>query len=152
MNYDSKMTMMDSFKGMKDMLINVGGMLCLIIGLIGILNFVNSMLTSLISRRQEFAIMQSIGMTDKQLRRMVIFEGLYYAVATIMASLILGIIFSYAVIGGVVGNLWFFSYKFTITPLVVAYPALLVLSVIIPYVAFRSLSKQSVVERLRGTA
>jgi putative ABC transport system permease protein len=152
MNYDSKMTMMDSFKGMKDMLINVGGMLCLIIGLIGILNFVNSMLTSLISRRQEFAIMQSIGMTDKQLRRMVIFEGLYYAIATIMASLVLGIIFSYVVIGGVVGNLWFFSYKFTITPLVVAYPALLVLSVIIPYIAFRSLSKQSVVERLRGTA
>lgn len=32
-----------------------------------------------------------------------------------------------------------------------AYPALLVLSVIIPYVAFRSISKQSVVERLRDT-
>ena len=31
------------------------------------------------------------------------------------------ILFSYAVIGGVVGSLWFFSYKFTITPLLMAY-------------------------------
>lgn len=151
MDYDSKLTMLDSFKGMHNMIINVGGMLSLIIGLIGILNFINSMLTSLLSRRQEFAIMQSIGMTDKQLRKMVIFEGLFYAVATIIASLVLGIIFSYGVIGGVVGSLWFFSYKFTIIPLLMAYPALLVLSVIIPYVAFRSINKQSVVERLRDT-
>ncbi|MEK4345227.1 ABC transporter permease [Paenibacillus sp. FSL P4-0184] len=151
MNYDSKLTLLDSFKGLQSMLINVGGMLCLIIGLIGILNFINSMLTSLLSRRQEFAIMQSIGMTDKQLRKMVVFEGLYYAAATIIVSLVLGILFSYGVIGGVVGNLWFFSYKFTIIPLLMAYPALLVLSVIIPYVAFRSISKQSVVERLRDT-
>lgn len=151
MNYDSKLTLLDSFKGLQSMLINVGGMLCLIIGLIGILNFINSMLTSLLSRRQEFAIMQSIGMTDKQLRKMVVFEGLYYAAATIIVSLVLGILFSYGVIGGMVGNLWFFSYKFTIIPLLMAYPALLVLSVIIPYVAFRSISKQSVVERLRDT-
>lgn len=151
MDYDSKLTMLDSFKGMHNMIINVGGMLSLIIGLIGILNFINSMLTSLLSRRQEFAIMQGIGMTDKQLRKMVIFEGLFYAAATMVASLVLGIIFSYAVIGGVVGSLWFFSYKFTIIPLLMAYPVLLVLSVIIPYVAFRSISKQSVVERLRDT-
>lgn len=74
MNYDSKLTLLDSFKGLQSMLINVGGMLCLIIGLIGILNFINSMLTSLLSRRQEFAIMQSIGMTDKQLRKMVVLK------------------------------------------------------------------------------
>ncbi len=152
MDYDSKLTMLDGFKGMQQMIISVGGILSLIIGLVGILNFINSMLTSLLSRRQEFAIMQSIGMTDKQLRKMVIFEGLYYAFATIVASLVLGIIFSYAVIGGVVSGLWFFSYKFTITPLLMAYPALLVLSVIIPYVAFRSINKQSVVERLRDAA
>jgi len=151
MNFDSKLTMLDSFKGMRSMIINVGGMLSLIIGLIGILNFINSMLTSLLSRRQEFAIMQSIGMTDKQLRRMVIFEGLYYAVGTMIVSLVLGVIFSYTVIGGVVGSLWFFSYKFTVIPLLLAYPVLLVLSAIIPYVAFRSINKQSVVERLRDT-
>ncbi|MNW25860.1 outer membrane-specific lipoprotein transporter subunit LolC [compost metagenome] len=149
MDYDSKLTLLDSFKGMKNMLINVGGILSLIIGLIGILNFINSMSTSLISRRQEFATMQSIGMTDRQLRRMVIFEGLYYALATILVSLALGILASYTIIGGVVSNLWFFSYKFTITPLLMAYPALLVLSIIIPYVSFRSLNRQSIVERLR---
>lgn len=149
MSYTSKMTMADNFKDLQNMLVSIGGMLCLIIGLIGILNFINSILTSILSRRQEFAIMQSIGMTNKQLRKMIIYEGLFYAAATMIVSLVLSILFSYGVIGGVVGSLWFFSYKFTIIPLLLAYPALLALSGLIPYVAFRSLNKQSVVERLR---
>lgn len=152
MDYDSKLTMLDSFKGMQQMIITIGGTLSLIIGLIGILNFINSMLTSLLSRRQEFAIIQSIGMTDQQLRKMVIFEGLYYAAATMVTSLVLGVIFSYVVIGGVVSGLWFFSYKFTNIPLLLAYPVLLVMSIVIPYIAFRSINKQSVVERLREAA
>ena len=41
------------------------------------------------------------------------------------------------------------SYKFGILPLLVAYPVLLVLSALIPYMAFGGVGKQSVVERLR---
>lgn len=149
MNYESKLTMKDSFIGLKNLIVNVGSILSLIIGLIGILNFMNSMLTSIMSRRQEFAIMQSIGMTNRQLRKMVIYEGLYYALATIVVSGILGIVFSYLIIGGVVGNLWFFTYQFTIVPLLLSYPLLLLLSGLIPYFSFRSINRQSVVERLR---
>lgn len=151
MNYQSKLTMSNSYNGLKNMIVNIGGILSLIVGLIGILNFINSMLTSIISRRQEFAVMKSIGMTERQLRKMVIYEGLYYAAATILVSLVLSMLFSYAVVGGVVGSMWFFTYKLTIIPLLLAYPALLVLSVVIPYGSFRSLNKRSVVERLRET-
>ena len=49
------------------------------IALDGVLNFINSMVTAILSRRKEFAVMQSIGMTKKQLRRLLVFEGLYYA-------------------------------------------------------------------------
>lgn len=44
----------------------------------GLINFTNMMITNIITRRHEFATMQSIGMTRRQLRHMMIWEGLYY--------------------------------------------------------------------------
>lgn len=149
MNYESKQVYVSEFKNMQNMLIFVGGILCFIIGLIGILNFINSVITSIIIRQQEFAMLQSIGMTGKQLNKLLCYEGLYYAAATIILSLSLGSLFSVQVIGGIVSNMWFFSYRFVIVPLLCTYPALILLSLIIPHLAYKMIKKQSIVERLR---
>jgi len=149
MDYESKDLFVGEFKKMKNTLLTVGGVLSLIIGLIGILNFVNSMLTSIIARRQEFAMLQSIGMTDKQLNKLLIYEGLFYALATIVISLTIGVLFSYFIINGVVSHLWFFSYSFVISPLLWSYPILLILSIIIPFVVYQGVNKHTIVERLR---
>ena len=45
------------------MVLIVGGCLSFVIGLIGVLNFFNAILTSIHARRREFAMLQSIGMT-----------------------------------------------------------------------------------------
>lgn len=45
----------------------------------GYLDFINVMVTSILSRRQELAMMESIGMTGKQQKRMLRYEGLAYA-------------------------------------------------------------------------
>ncbi len=149
MNYESKQVYVDKFKDMQSMIIIVGGVLSGIIGLIGILNFINSMLTSILSRLREFAILQGIGMTKKQLMKILVYEGLYYAVGTMILSLILGIIFSLTIIKGMVGNLWFFSYKFIVIPLFITYPVLLIISVVVPYIVYHTMEQQSIVERLR---
>ncbi|AKL97320.1 ABC transport system permease protein [Clostridium aceticum] len=149
MNYESKQTYVDNFKDLQNMLIVVGGILSFINGLIGILNFINAMFTSIWARRKEFAMLQSIGMTGKQLKKMLCFEGLYYAGYTMILSLILGIIFSVGVIWGIISELWFFSYKFIVSPLLITYPILIALSLVVPYVAFYSIKKGSAIERLR---
>ncbi|MBU5675099.1 ABC transporter permease [Alkaliphilus sp. MSJ-5] len=149
MDYESKQVYVNNFNDFQNMLITVGGILSFIIGLIGILNFINSMFTSILARRQEFAMLQSIGMTGKQLNRMLCFEGLYYAAYTIIFSFTLGTVFSVGIIEGIVGQLWFFSYQFVIMPLLITYPILITLSLIVPYVAYHGISKQSIVERLR---
>lgn len=149
MNYESKATYAGHFKKLQQTLLLVGGALSLIIALIGLLNFINSMLTSIIVRRQEFAMLQSIGMTDEQLRRLLIFEGLYYAIGTMALSLLLGVIISLGIVGGLVSQLWFFSYRFIITPLLAAYPFLILLSILIPFAAYYGVNRQSIVERLR---
>ena len=89
MDFASKETYVNSFDSLTSLIITIGGALSIIIGIIGIANFVNSILTSVITRKKEFAMLQSIGMTGKQLKRMLSFEGLYYAVGTIITSVIL---------------------------------------------------------------
>lgn len=149
MNYDSKETTMKSFGGMRNTVLMVGGTLAIIIGLIGILNFVNSILTSIITRKREFAMLQSIGMTRKQLKQMLCFEGVYYALFTGVTTILLGIICSQIVVKALCTQMWFMSYKFIVLPLVVAIPILIALGVLIPLISFTLTDKTSIVERLR---
>lgn len=67
----------------------MGNTISVIIALVGILNFINSMVTAILSRKREFAMLQSIGMTKRQLRNMLICEGLDYAVLTLLASFLI---------------------------------------------------------------
>ena len=66
----------------------MGNTISVIIALVGVLNFINSMVTAIVSRKKEFAMIQSVGMTKRQLRKMLIFEGLDYAVITLIVSYI----------------------------------------------------------------
>lgn len=94
-------------------------------------------------------MLQSIGMTRKQLRRMLMFEGLYYTLGTSALSLVFGTVFSLLVVKSFCGLLWFFSYHFILWPLLSVLPFLLVLGVMIPLVSYAVTDKQSIVERLR---
>ncbi|MDE7286483.1 MAG: FtsX-like permease family protein, partial [Lachnospiraceae bacterium] len=48
------------------------------------------MITSILARKQEFAMMQAVGMTGKQLEKMLTMEGIWYGIFTLMISLTLG--------------------------------------------------------------
>lgn len=125
-----------------------GSAISIVIALVGILNFVNSMVTAIVSRRREFAVIQSIGMTKKQLRRMLVNEGLCYAVITLAASYLLGsLAVGIGVRAMVAGG--FTTFRFTLLPLLICTPILLLFAVLIPCICFRNLEKHSIVERLR---
>ena len=149
MNYDSKETYIRSFHDLTSLIVTIGGALSMIIGLIGIANFVNSVLTSIITRRKEFAMLQSIGMTGKQLKRMLAWEGVYYAIGTIIASAVIGTLFSAVAVRAIAGGIWFFTYRFIFWPMLVVYPFLILLTMIIPTLLYRGIARDSIIERLR---
>jgi putative ABC transport system permease protein len=149
MNYSSKYTWMEEFYGLRDMVLLIGGALSLIIGLIGIMNFMNTVLTSIITRRKEFAMLRSIGMTHRQLCNMLCFEGVYYATFTGIFSLGLGTLFSLLIVRNLSKMLWLLSYHFLIWPLLITLPVLLLLSVLIPRVSLSTTDRISIVEKLR---
>lgn len=149
MNYSSKRVRKAEFDGMRNMLLVVGGALSFIIGTIGVLNFINSMLTSIITRQREFAMLQSIGMTGKQLRQMLILEGVYYAAAAGIVSVVLGVALSLVIVRALAESMWFFTYRFTMIPLLLVIPVLLFIGMLLPVVFLRVVEKRSIVERLR---
>ena len=149
MNYDSKATVMSSFSDMQNTVLLVGGALGGIIGLIGILNFINAVLTSIVSRKKEFAMLQSIGMTRKQLRKMLCCEGLYYAGLSGVCALALGMALSLTAVRLLCGQLWFFTYRIVVWPLLIAIPVLLLLGAAVPLAVYGVTGRQTIVERLR---
>lgn len=149
MDYRSKEVYVDAFENMQHLVVLVGGGLSLVIGMIGVLNFINSMLTSIITRRREFAMLQSIGMTKRQLRHMLVMEGLYYTAGAGSVSLLLGAAVSAGPVKALLEGIWFCRWHFTVTPLLATLPVLLLFGVGLPYLLIRMVERQSIVERLR---
>ena len=73
LDYLSKVTLRQNFDRMINMFRLVGGTLCAILALIGILNFINSITTSILSRYREIAMLQSEGMTGWQVKQILIY-------------------------------------------------------------------------------
>ena len=149
MNYRSKSVYVGEFENLQNIVLIVGGALSFVIGLVGVLNFMNSMLTSIFSRRREFAMLQSIGLTKRQLCTMLMLEGMYYTMGAGIFSLLIGSVLSIVVIKRMIEGIWFCTYQFTMVPLFVVFPILLIIGVGLPYLMIRAVEKQSIVERLR---
>lgn len=151
LNFTSKSTLVKHYEEQTRANTVMGFAISLIIAFVGILNFVNSMATAIVSRQKEFAMIQSVGMTKRQLRSMLIDEGLYYAVSTLVVSYILSALGVLVGVRMMVAGNWTATFHFTLMPLVICTPILIVFAVLIPYICFKNLEKQSIVERLRVT-
>lgn len=149
--YESKATLRAEFEGFQNMFLLLGGLLCAIIGLVGILNFFNAIMTGILSRKREFAVLQAVGMTNSQLKSMLIYEGLFYALSSAVAALVLSFMLN-PLVGDLLENMfWFFSARFTIVPVLLAIPIFALLGYLIPYVMYDHAARCSIVEQLRDT-
>ncbi len=144
----SRKTMTEQYEAETRASAVMGNTISVIIALVGVLNFINSMVTAIVSRKKEFAMIQSVGMTKGQLRKMLICEGLDYAAITLIVSYIVSALAVGIGVRAMTAN-EFSTFHFTLMPLMICTPILLAFAVLIPFLCFRNLEKQSIVERLR---
>ena len=150
--YTSISTLKANVSGVKNVVLLVGGVIGAVFALVGLINFINLVMTNIITRRHEFATMQSIGMTNRQLRKMMISES-----------------FSYVLLAGIVGTLTagalgitlvrvfieqgptslMMSFQMTLLPALMMLVLFLALAFLVPIVALRFFNNRSIVERLR---
>ena len=69
--------------------------LLIVLGIIGFMNLANTLITSIITRKRELGILQAIGLTNKQLSRMLGLEGFVSIAGTLAVSLTLGNLLGY---------------------------------------------------------
>ncbi len=145
----TRLTAEEEFREFQDMYKMIGLVCSLILGGIGILNLINMILTSVIARQKEFASMRSIGMTQKQLQRLVVYEGICYAVLAGAVGIALSAVMSLTLVRTMAQSMWFMKYSFTILPAVLTSVVCLLLSVCISAMSDRVWNKGSIVEQLR---
>ena len=149
--YTSTKLLQEQLASNRNIVLLVGGMIGVILAFAGLINFTNMMVTNIITRRHEFAAMQSIGMTNRQLRRLIMDEGLYYAAGADVIGGLLAAILGTTVLKNVLNSpsMWYFTLRFTLVPALFIAVIYLILAAVIPVVVLHFFNKGSVVERLR---
>lgn len=123
----------------------------LVIGLIGFMNMANTMIISIITRKRELGVLQAIGMTNRQLNRMLQTEGLFFTTGTILVSLAAGIPGGYAVFlyGKKSGWMGLHNYHFPAGEVLFMIVAIGLLQLTLSFILSRNVKKESLVERIR---
>ncbi|WP_099203127.1 ABC transporter permease [Miniphocaeibacter massiliensis] len=123
-----------------------------IIGLIGFMNMANTIIISIITRKQEFGVLQAVGMTNKQLNRMLQTEGLIFTIGTIAISLLLGLplgYFAFYYLKDKVGLMGLNIYHIPYKEIIIMILAIALLQGILSFVLLRNVKKESLVDRIR---
>ncbi|MFV0440434.1 MAG: ABC transporter permease [Lachnospirales bacterium] len=148
LSYVSKFTYIAEFESLQKSYKMIGIIVSSIIAFIGIVNFINTTISSIISRKKEIAMLRSIGLTNKQSYKILMYEGVIYIGVAFCITLTLGTIIGYASLLN--SQMWFLTIKYTIVPSFVCMPFFLVIAIFIPIFSQRYIDKDSIVERLRN--
>lgn len=123
-----------------------------IIAVISFMNLINTMVTSIVTRKHELGVLQAIGLSDKQLTKMLAGEGMVFVAGTLAASLTLGNLFGYLAFAWAKENA-FMSLKVYHYPLVETFLLTVVLIAgqlgITCFIAKR-IHKESLIDRIRS--
>ena len=122
-----------------------------VVGLIGFMNMANTMIMNITTKKQEYGVLQAVGMTNKQLNLCLQLQGLIFTVGTICVALIIGLplgyaLFSYAKHNGIFGmNI----YHVPIVPIFIMIFLVGLLQIVLSCVLSSNLKKETLVERIR---
>ena len=149
--YTSTKLLKEQLDSVRSMILVIGGLIGCIMAFAGLINFTNMIITNIITRRHEFATMQSIGMTGKQLRCLTVYEGIYYAVGADIIGGAVAAILAVTVLKSALNgpSMWFFTLNITLVPVLVIGVLYLLLAAVIPLIVLHFFNKGTVVERLR---
>ena len=148
-NVFSVLDMEASFQRFVSKYYMIGGFLVVILAFIGIMNFFNTTATSVISRKKELALLEVVGMTKKQVSKMLVSEGFLYLGGAFVIAVLLVVFGAEKILANTLGTAFFFRMHLTIVPCILMIPILVGIAYVIPKYQFEKMSRESVVERIR---
>lgn len=148
-NYNSKIESMEEVKAAQGNMMGIGIGIALVLAFIGMMNYLNASVGNIQSRQVELSVMESIGMTGKQVKQLLIREGLLYVGASLVMTFTLGLGVTYVLYQSM--NYRGIPFTVPILPIAAAILLIALLCIAIPLAAYHSVEKNgSLVERIRG--
>lgn len=129
----------------------LGGGLSILLLLTGLLNFVNVMFTNVLTRRREFAVMESIGLTKRQLFTLLLWEGAIYVLLTGGLSLAVSAGLYALLEHAVTRAIPYAAFSFPLLPALLMAAALTLVCLLTAAVMYRHASRESAAQKLRAT-
>lgn len=117
---------------------------------IGLINFVNVMLTGVVARKNEFAIMESIGTTKKQIRKILTLEGGIYALISTLLIMTFGNAFLLLVAKAVPNMANYAVFEYPVALVIGLIAAIFVICLSVPAIVYKATSDETVIERLHN--
>ena len=116
-----------------------------------ILSMMNTLITNIVTRKQELAMLESIGMSKCQIRKMLLGESLLLVIATVGVTMTVGTLCGYALCKVLYGmGAFYMAFQFPVVFALAYAGVLIAVPLIITLVSMKSFSKEALVERLRG--
>lgn len=140
---------MEEFANFKNAYLLIGGTLAAVIGLIGLLNFANTIITSVNYRERELTILNVIGMTEGQCSWMLLWEGFFYAALSILFTDTAGVVISYGLVKLAASLYEFVDWNFNIWPLLAGNIMFLLIACISTLSAYRIMGRKEIGLRLQ---
>lgn len=123
----------------------------IILAAISIMNLINTMINSVHVRKKELGMMQAIGMSDRQLMKMLQLEGIFYTVGTLIISIGVGSLAGYPLFlyAKRTGMFDISTYHYPVTAAIIIILALFVIQMLLAIFIAKSVRKDSLIERIR---
>ncbi len=145
----SKVELARSLEETKGALSKLSAFLTIVLFTVGILNFINTMSVSILSRAREFATMEAVGASKKQMQKLTTWEGIWYFLLTLAMSVTLGSGADFLIFHVVRENVGFGTFRYPALPMTLYMLLSMLLCMIIPAVVYKRAGSRSIVERLR---
>lgn len=129
-------------------MMEIGTIIALLLLLVGVLNYTNTIASSIQNRKLTFSVMESIGMSKKQINQLLIREGVLYALFSVFITLTIGSVITYICFESM--NYMEIPFNVPVFPLFSAIILVMLICMITPLLSYKKLAgNRSIVERLR---
>lgn len=145
----SKVELARSLEETKSALSKLSAFLTIVLFTVGILNFINTMSVSILGRQREFATMEAVGASKKQMRKLIAWEGIWYFLLTLALSVTLGSGVDFLIFHVIRENVGFGTFHYPFFPMTFYMLVSMLLCMIIPAAVYKKGGIRSIVERLR---
>lgn len=147
-SWESKIGQAEIVEKAQGHMAEIGFGIVAILAVIGIMNYINTSVGNIQSRRKEISIMESVGMSEHQVRKMLVWEGIFYTGGVMLLTLTVGLGITYAIYQSV--NYMGAAFWFPMVPFFIACILLLTICIAVPLLAYKQMEKSgSLVERIR---